>query len=106
MVLATKVVGGIDGWTPNHCGASCANIPDATAACLQRLQLDYIDILYLHRFDAATPAEETLSAIEDLVARGWIRYFAVSNFTVEQIKLLQDAESRASCRCRRRGRPE
>ncbi len=100
VVLASKVVGGMDGRTPNHCGASRANILDATAASLQRLQLDYIDILYLHRFDSATPAEETLAAIEDLVVRGWIRYFAVSNFTVAQIKLFQDAESRTSCRCR------
>lgn len=100
VVLATKIYGGMDGRTPNHCRSARANIFDATAASLQRLQLEYIDLLYLHSFDADTPVEETLSAIEDLVTRGWIRYFAVSNFTADQIKLYQAVERQASCRCR------
>jgi aryl-alcohol dehydrogenase-like predicted oxidoreductase len=50
------------------------------------MQLDYIDVLYFHQFDALTPIEESLAAIEDLVRQQAIRYFAVSNFNQEQLE--------------------
>ncbi len=46
---------------------------------------DFIDIYYLHRFDAETPLEETLRTLDDLVRQGKIRYIACSNFTPWQI---------------------
>ena len=100
VVLATKMGGGMDGFTPNHCRLSRQNIIDATRACLDRLQLETIDLLYFHIPDSMTPPEESLAAIEDLVTRGWIRYFAVSNFTVDQLAIYQAIERTASVRCR------
>lgn len=100
VVIATKVFGGMDGITPNHSRLSRSNILDATYACLERMKLDYVDVLYFHRYEGITPAEESLSAIEDLVRQDLIRYFAVSNFTVEQLKLYQKVEKTLSNRCR------
>jgi aryl-alcohol dehydrogenase-like predicted oxidoreductase len=100
VVLATKMRWLMDGRTPNHAGLSRGNILDSVYACLARLQLDYVDVLYFHGFDPATPVEESLAAIEDLVSRDLVRYFAVSNFTVEQLELYAAAEVNASVRCR------
>lgn len=86
VILATKVFGTMDGLTPNHCGLSRGNILDAVYASLERLQVNYIDLLYFHAFDSLTPIEESLLAIEDLIRQDLVRYFAVSNFTVNNIK--------------------
>lgn len=100
VVLATKMRWAMDGRTPNHSGLSRGNILDAVYASLARLQLDYVDVLYFHGFDATVPAEESLAAIEDLVRRDLVRYFAVSNFTVDQLALYRAIEQGASVRCR------
>jgi aryl-alcohol dehydrogenase-like predicted oxidoreductase len=100
VILATKVCGGMDGRTPNHGGLSRGCILDSVAACLARLQLESIDLLYFHRFDPLTPPEESLSAVEDLVQRGLVRYFAVSNFTVDQIETYRALEGSFSPRVR------
>lgn len=95
VVLATKIFGLMDGQTPNHCGLSRLNILESVKACLARLQTSYIDLLYFHSWDPLTPIEESLSAVEDLVRQGLVRYFAVSNFTVEQIKAYRAVEQRS-----------
>ena len=100
IVLATKLSGGMDGYTPNHCGLSRANILESVYASLDRLQCEKIDLLYFHSYDSLTPVEESLSAIEDLVSRDFVRYFAVSNFTVDQLRLYQLVEHHLSVRCR------
>lgn len=100
VILATKVFAPMDGISPNHSRLSRLNIIESVHACLERLQVNTIDLLYFHLFDPTTPLEESLSAIEDLVAEGTIRYFAVSNFTVDQLKLYQSFESRFSNRVR------
>ncbi|MGQ9631191.1 MAG: aldo/keto reductase [bacterium] len=100
VVLATKVFGGMDGRTPNHSRLSRANILDSVYACLERLQVDHVDLLYFHSFDPLTPAEESLSAVEDLVSRDLVRYFGVSNFTVDQLSLYRAVEESTSIRCR------
>jgi aryl-alcohol dehydrogenase-like predicted oxidoreductase len=100
VILATKIFGGMDGLTPNHCGLSRANILDSVYACLERLKTDYIDLLYFHAFDKLTPIDESLAAIEDLVKQGLIRYFAVSNFTVTKLKAYQNVQSNMSVRSR------
>ena len=100
VILATKVFGGMDGTTPNHSRLSRSNILDSTYASLERLQLDYVDILYFHSFDPITPIEESLETINDLVQRDLIRYFAVSNFTVDQLKSYQEIEKKISIRTR------
>ena len=100
VVIATKVYGGMDGYTPNHSGLSRLNIIASVDASLKRLQTDYIDVLYFHAFDPETPIEESLAAVEDLVLQGVVRYFAVSNFTVEQLAAYKEAERKLSVRCR------
>jgi aryl-alcohol dehydrogenase-like predicted oxidoreductase len=100
VVLATKISGCMDGITPNHWGLSRGNILDSVQASMERLQTDSIDVLYFHLPDPDTPPEESLSAIEDIVRQGLVRYFAISNMTVEQIKVYQQLESAFSVRCR------
>ncbi|PCJ52438.1 MAG: aryl-alcohol dehydrogenase [Planctomycetota bacterium] len=100
VVIATKLFGGMDGKTPNHSGLSRANILDSVYASLARMQLDYIDLLYFHGFDENVPIIESLTCVEDLVSQGLIRYFAVSNFTSEQLGAYQKIEDKLSVRCR------
>lgn len=100
IVLATKICGGMDGRTPNHCGLSRGNILDSVSACLERLETNYIDLLFFHNVDEVTPPEESLSTIEDLVQKGVIRYFAVSNFTAGLLATYQRLENKLSNRCR------
>ena len=76
VILATKIYAPMDGVSPNHSRLSRLNIIESVHACLDRLQADYIDLLYFHLFDATTPVEESLAAIEDLVREGLICYFA------------------------------
>ena len=87
VVVATKLFGATDGATPNHCGLSRTNILESTYASLERLQTDYIDLMFFHAYENDTPVEESLMAIEDLISQDLIRYFGVSNFTVENIEL-------------------
>ena len=100
VILATKIYAPMDGVSPNHSRLSRLNIIQSVYACLERLQVDAIDLLYFHLFDATTPIEESLAAIEDLVRQGIIYYFAVSNFTVDQLQQYQSLESRFSNRVR------
>jgi len=100
IVLATKVFAQMDGSTPNHSRLSRGAILDSVYACLDRLQVDYIDLLYFHYFDPFTPVEESLSAIEDLVYRDLIRYFGVSNFSVDQLLQYKMVEGNLSLRCK------
>lgn len=65
----------------NDVGSSRFHLLRAVDASLRRLGTDYIDIYQLHGFDAQTPVEETLSALNDLVRAGKIRYIGVSNFS-------------------------
>ena len=66
---------------PNDVGSSRYHLINACEKALKRLRTDYIDIFQLHGFDARTPIEETLSALDDLVRAGKIRYVGCSNFS-------------------------
>lgn len=66
---------------PNDVGSSRAHLTSAVEASLRRLGTDYIDLYQLHAFDALTPVEETLGALDDLVRAGKIRYIGCSNFS-------------------------
>lgn len=65
----------------NDVGSSRFHLIKACEAALKRLDTDYIDLFQLHGFDAVTPVEETLSALDDLVRAGKIRYIGCSNFS-------------------------
>lgn len=69
---------------PNARGASRYHLVRAVEASLKRLNTDYIDVFFLHRFDDATALQETLRAVEDLVRQGKVLYPAVSNFAAWQ----------------------
>jgi aryl-alcohol dehydrogenase-like predicted oxidoreductase len=66
---------------PNDVGSSRFHLIQACEAALKRLGTDYIDLFQLHGFDAATPVDETLSALDDLVRAGKVRYVGCSNFS-------------------------
>ena len=66
---------------PNDVGSSRYHLVQAVDAALKRLDTDYIDLFQLHGFDAATPVEETLGTLGDLVRAGKLCYVGVSNFS-------------------------
>ena len=66
---------------PNDAGSSRFHLIKSVEGSLRRLGTDYIDLFQLHGFDALTPVEETLGALDDLVKAGKIRYIGCSNFS-------------------------
>ncbi len=84
IVLATKVMGPM-GEGINNRGASRGHIMDQAKASLKRLGTDHIDLYQIHGWDPATPVEETLRALDDLVRQGHVRYVGVSNWAAWQI---------------------
>jgi hypothetical protein len=80
VLIATKVATPI-GPGPDDGGTSRSHIMREVENSLQRLQTDYIDLLYIHEFDARTPIEETLNALDDLVKSGKVRQIGCSNFS-------------------------
>jgi len=85
VVVATKVFGETDARDANSRGASRHHIMAGVKASLARLQLDHIDLYQIHGFDPATPVEETMRALDDLVRQGHVRYVGVSNWAAWQI---------------------
>ncbi len=84
IVIATKGFGET-GKGPNGRGNSRYHLIDACKASLTRLGVDHIDLYQIHGFDAATPIEETLRALDTLVQHGHVRYIGVSNWAAWQI---------------------
>ena len=66
---------------PNDKGSSRHHILEACHASLKRLGTDYIDLYFMHGYDALTPPEEVLRALDDLTTAGKIRYIGCSNFS-------------------------
>ncbi|TIN73071.1 MAG: aldo/keto reductase, partial [Mesorhizobium sp.] len=98
VVIATKAHGAM-GDGPNQRGSSRGHIMDSVDACLKRLQLDHIDLYQLHGTDTVTPIDETLRALDDLVASGKVRYVGVSNWAAWRIaKALGIAERKGFAR--------
>jgi aryl-alcohol dehydrogenase-like predicted oxidoreductase len=98
VVIATKFNGAM-GPGPNDRGASRGHIMDAVERSLERLQTDHIDLYQVHAFDTATPIEETLRALDDLVSRGLVRYIGCSNWPAWRLaKALGIAEGRGYAR--------
>lgn len=79
-VLVTSKVFNRMGPAPNDLGLSKHHIMDGCEKSLQRLQMDHIDIYFLHRPDFSVPLEETLEALDILVRQGKIRYIGCSTF--------------------------
>lgn len=83
VVIATKV-GSQTKEHPND--ISKAHILKSVDASLQRLQTDYIDLYYTHFDDEVTPVEETLSAYDEIIKAGKVRYIAASNVSPERLE--------------------
>ncbi len=83
-VLATKAYWPM-GDGPNDKGLSRKHVYEQVQQSLKRLNHDYVDIFYCHRFDQETPLEETLRTIDDLVRQGKILYAGVSEWAANQI---------------------
>ena len=73
------------GPAPFDAGNSRKHVMSAVDASLRRLQTDYIDLYQLHGYDRATPIDETLGALDDLVHQGKVRYVGCSNFLTYQL---------------------
>ncbi|PWV77299.1 aldo/keto reductase [Halomonas sp. A11-A] len=84
VVLATKVRGRMSA-NINDVGLSRHHIIQSCENSLKRLATDYIDLYIVHSFDFMTPLEETLSALDDLVRQGKVRYLGCSNYFAWQL---------------------
>ncbi|MDE0085252.1 MAG: aldo/keto reductase [Candidatus Poribacteria bacterium] len=78
-IVATKFFNPM-GSGPNDSGMSRVHIMQAIDDSLKRLQMEYVDIYYIHHVDTQTPLEEMLRALDDLVRQGKVRYTACSNY--------------------------
>jgi aryl-alcohol dehydrogenase-like predicted oxidoreductase len=88
-ILATKVWGQMSG-DPDDRGLSAAQIAKQIDASLARLQTDHVDLYQCHRFDPDVPIEETIEALQQVVASGKARYLGFSEWTAEQIQTAID----------------
>lgn len=83
LVISTKIFWGGDG--PNQSGLSRKHLVEGLKASLERLQTDYVDLLFCHRPDIYTPIEETVWAMNHLIDRGMAFYWGTSEWTAQQI---------------------
>lgn len=79
VVIATKVLGRMND-QPNSIGLSRYHIFNSVDASLKRLQMDHIDILYVHGVDPKTEVEEIVRSLNDIVNTGKVRYIAICNW--------------------------
>ncbi|KXX66702.1 aldo/keto reductase [Flammeovirga sp. SJP92] len=80
VVISTKYTMSMDASNPTSGGNGRLQMIREVEASLKRMQIDYVDVLYLHHWDASTPVEETMKALDQIVASGKVRYIGFSNF--------------------------
>lgn len=80
MVISTKM-GFPYNDNPNNVGASRLNIERSIDHSLKRLGTDYVDLYYVHTWDGQVPVEETIQTMNDLIRKGKVRYWGVSNYS-------------------------
>jgi voltage-dependent potassium channel beta subunit len=83
LVISTKVFWGGKG--PNDMGLSRKHVIEGTIASLERMQLDYVDLLFCHRPDINTPIEETVRAMNYLINQGKVFYWGTSEWSADKI---------------------
>jgi aryl-alcohol dehydrogenase-like predicted oxidoreductase len=91
LTVHTKPAAELDeeGYVNQH-GLSRKHIFDSVKKSLDRLQLEYIDVLQCHRFDPDTPIEETMQALHDVVKAGYVRYIGMSSCYAWQFHIMQN----------------
>lgn len=92
LVVSTKIFWG--GTGPNDRGLSRKHLREGTEASLERLGLDYVDLLFCHRPDPETPIEETVRAMNYLIDHGKALYWGTSEWSAEQIRQAYDLARR------------
>jgi len=85
LVITTKLFWGPD-YSPNALGLSRKHIIEGTQACLKRLGLDYVDVIFAHRPDPTVPIEETVRAFNFVIEQGWAFYWATSEWSAQEIE--------------------
>ncbi|CAD7931316.1 unnamed protein product [Amoebophrya sp. A25] len=85
LVISTKLFNA-RGDGVNNKGLSRKHLIEGMRGSLQRLQLDYVDLVYAHRFDPTTPLEETVRAFNFLIDQGMALYWGTSEWTAEEIR--------------------
>jgi len=93
LVIATKVRGKM-GEGKNNIGLSRYHIFNSVNDSLKRLQMDHIDMLYVHGVDAKTPVEEIMHSLNDMVLTGKVRYIAVCNWPAWMVMKAQGIAER------------
>jgi voltage-dependent potassium channel beta subunit len=88
LVLSTKIFWGGEG--PNDQGLSFKHIKEGTEAALERLQTDYVDLIFCHRPDIHTPIEETVWAMNQMINEGKALYWGTSEWNATQIRKAYD----------------
>ncbi|KAJ3478769.1 hypothetical protein NLI96_g9534 [Meripilus lineatus] len=115
LVITTKLFWGLrEG--PNDGGLSRKHIIEGTKEALERLQLDYVDVIFAHRPDPTVPMEEVVRAFNWVINKGWAFYWATSEWSAHQIEEAFHVSTRLNLippiadQCRHnllhRGRPE
>lgn len=83
LVLSTKIFWGGDG--PNDRGLSRKHLIEGVDASLERMQLDYVDLIFAHRPDKHTPIEETVRAMNHIIEQGKAFYWGTSMWSAQEI---------------------
>ena len=84
-LVSSKVFWGYEDDKPNQKGLSRKHVMEACEASLKRLQVDYLDLFFCHRPDKNTPIEETVWAMNHLIAQGKILYWGTSEWSAQEI---------------------
>ncbi|XP_067670426.1 1-deoxyxylulose-5-phosphate synthase YajO-like [Haliotis asinina] len=90
VAIATKVRNDMNDGNQNRRGLSRRHITSELEKSLERLQTNYLDLYQTHEWDTATPIEETLRTLDDLVRCGKVRYFGASNLAGYQLQKIVD----------------
>jgi len=85
LVITTKIFWGPHKG-PNASGLSRKHIIEGTKESLERLGMDYVDVIYAHRADITVPMEEVVRAFNFVIEKGWALYWATSEWTAQQIE--------------------
>ncbi len=85
VVLASKVGSHYDKDRRRSVDGRPTTLIDQAASILKRLDIEQLDLLYLHQPDPAVAIEESAGAVAEIIARGWARYAAVSNVNADQL---------------------
>jgi voltage-dependent potassium channel beta subunit len=84
-MVSSKLFFGYEKGLPNQTGLSRKHIMEGCDAALKRLQVDYLDMLFCHRPDKQTPIEETVWAMNHLIAQGKVLYWGASEWSAQEI---------------------